>query len=179
MVVEFTLDTIYILRYIISRTLSLFTVVHDVFNGISLDQGSAEFDIEIRDKKGTENSVANHLSRVERESDPIPNRDEFPDEQLMQVNKTTPWFVDICNFIVASQFPPKASRLYKEKLKSDAKYYIWDDPYLWRLCNNQHLEAATMVQLEQPKKCSIAGSTSTPFSETLINSSPLVNNVKE
>ncbi|RDY06003.1 gag-pol, partial [Mucuna pruriens] len=37
-----------------------------------------------------------------------------------------PWF-----------FPPEASQLYKEKLKSDVKYYIWDDPYLWRLCNDQ------------------------------------------
>ncbi|RDX61366.1 hypothetical protein CR513_60411, partial [Mucuna pruriens] len=34
-------------------------------------------------------------------------------------------------------FPPEASRLYKEKLQSDAKYYIWDDPYLWRLCSDQ------------------------------------------
>ncbi|RDY04951.1 putative mitochondrial protein, partial [Mucuna pruriens] len=29
------------------------------------------------------------------------------------------------------------SQLYKERLKSDAKYYIWDDPYLWRLYNDQ------------------------------------------
>ncbi|RDY10451.1 hypothetical protein CR513_05027, partial [Mucuna pruriens] len=30
-----------------------------------------------------------------------------------------------------------ASRLYKERLQNDAKYYIWDDPYLWRLYNDQ------------------------------------------
>ncbi|RDX74330.1 putative mitochondrial protein, partial [Mucuna pruriens] len=30
-----------------------------------------EFDIEIRDKRGAENSVADHLSRIERESNPI------------------------------------------------------------------------------------------------------------
>ncbi|RDX84005.1 hypothetical protein CR513_35002, partial [Mucuna pruriens] len=41
------------------------------------------------------------------------------------------------NFIVAPKFPPKASRLYKEKIESDAKYYIWDDPYLWRLYSDQ------------------------------------------
>ncbi|RDX69659.1 Tf2-11, partial [Mucuna pruriens] len=39
-----------------------------------------EFDIEIRDKKGAENVVADHLSRLER--DAIPIRDEFPDEQI-------------------------------------------------------------------------------------------------
>ncbi|RDY11468.1 hypothetical protein CR513_03876, partial [Mucuna pruriens] len=54
------------------------------------------------------------------------------------MDKITPWFVDICNFIVASKFPPEASRIYKEKIESDAKYYIWDDdPYLWRLYNDQ------------------------------------------
>ncbi|RDX82901.1 hypothetical protein CR513_36266, partial [Mucuna pruriens] len=30
-----------------------------------------------------------------------------------------------------------ASRVDKERLECDAKYYIWDDPYLWRLCNDQ------------------------------------------
>ncbi|RDX98843.1 Gag-Pol polyprotein, partial [Mucuna pruriens] len=34
----------------------------------------------------------------------------------------TPWFADICNFVAASQFPPEASRLYKERLQNDAKY---------------------------------------------------------
>ncbi|RDY12052.1 hypothetical protein CR513_03203, partial [Mucuna pruriens] len=91
-----------------------------------------EFDLEIRDKKGADNAVADHLSRIEREPDPMPIRDDFPDEQLLRMDTSTPWFADICNFIVASQFPPEASRLYKEKIKSDAKYYIWDDPYLWK-----------------------------------------------
>ncbi|RDX85654.1 Gag-Pol polyprotein, partial [Mucuna pruriens] len=67
----------------------------------------------------------------------MPIRDKFPNEQLLQINMPTPWFVDICNFVAISQFPPEASRLYKERLKSDAKYYIWDDTYLWRLYNDQ------------------------------------------
>ncbi|RDX79242.1 Retrovirus-related Pol polyprotein from transposon 17.6, partial [Mucuna pruriens] len=96
-----------------------------------------EFDIEIRDKKGAKNSIANHLSRIEKENDPMSIRDDFPDEQLLQIDKITPWFADIYNYIVASKFPLKASRLYKEKIESDAKYYIWDDPYLWRLWSDQ------------------------------------------
>ncbi|RDX75973.1 Retrovirus-related Pol polyprotein from transposon 17.6, partial [Mucuna pruriens] len=96
-----------------------------------------EFNIEIRDKKGVENSIVDHLSRIKRESDPMPIRDEFLDEQLLHINTLTPWFADICNFVVASQFPLEASQLYKEKLRSDSKYYIWDDPYLWRLYNDQ------------------------------------------
>ncbi|RDY08812.1 Tf2-11, partial [Mucuna pruriens] len=96
-----------------------------------------EFDLEIRNKKGTNNAVADHLCRIEREPDPMPIRDNFSDEQLLCMDTSTPWFVDICNFIVASQFPPKASQLYKEKIKSDVKYYIWDDPYLWKHGSDQ------------------------------------------
>ncbi|RDX73606.1 hypothetical protein CR513_46760, partial [Mucuna pruriens] len=96
-----------------------------------------EFDIEIKDKKGAENSVADHLSKIERGSEPMPIRDEFPDKQLLHIKPSTLWFVDICNYVAASQFPLEASRPYKEKLQSDAKYYIWDDPYLWRLCSDK------------------------------------------
>ncbi|RDY07190.1 Tf2-6, partial [Mucuna pruriens] len=92
-----------------------------------------EFDIEIRDKKGAENSVADHLSRIEKESEPMPIRDEFPYEHLLGITTPTPWFVDICNFVAASRFTHNASRSYKDKIQSDAKHYIWDEPYLWRL----------------------------------------------
>ena len=42
-----------------------------------------EFHIKIRDKSGAENLVADHLSRIERASDPFPVQDSFPDEQLL------------------------------------------------------------------------------------------------
>ncbi|RDY13025.1 gag-pol, partial [Mucuna pruriens] len=58
------------------------------------------------------------------------------------MDTSTPWFAYICNFIVASQFPPEASRLYKEKIKSDAKYYIWDDPYLWKRGSDQVIRSS-------------------------------------
>ncbi|RDX87586.1 Tf2-6, partial [Mucuna pruriens] len=109
-----------------------------------------EFDIEIRDKRGAENLVVDHLSRIERESNPMPIQDEFLDEQLLQVSKITPWFANICYYIVASKFPPKASRLYKEKLESDAKYYIWDDPYLWRLYSDQVIHRCIMDSKIKP-----------------------------
>ncbi|RDY11988.1 hypothetical protein CR513_03280, partial [Mucuna pruriens] len=95
---------------------------------------------------------------------------------------STPWFVDIYNFMVASQFPPEASKLYKEKLKSDVKYYIWDDPYFWRHCNDpaihrsiqsstfsiQHVEVVIMDKLKQPGKCLIMGPTGPLFSRRLL-----------
>ena len=44
---------------------------------------------------------------------------------------STPWFANIINYLVASIFPPLASKAQKDKIKSDAKHFIWDDPYLW------------------------------------------------
>ncbi|RDY04854.1 hypothetical protein CR513_11375, partial [Mucuna pruriens] len=73
-----------------------------------------EFDIEIRDKKGVENLVVDHLSRIERESEPMPIRDEFPDKQFLHIKASTPWFADICNYVATSQFPHEASRKNSE-----------------------------------------------------------------
>ena len=39
-----------------------------------------EFDLEIKDKKGTENLVADHLSRLEVPRDKVHVNDDFPDE---------------------------------------------------------------------------------------------------
>ncbi|RDX97706.1 hypothetical protein CR513_19500, partial [Mucuna pruriens] len=49
----------------------------------------------------------------------------------------SPWYADICNYLVASTYPIGASQAAKDKLASDAKYYAWDNSYLWRLCNDQ------------------------------------------
>jgi hypothetical protein len=44
-----------------------------------------EFDLEIWDKKGSENVVADHLSRIFLESSLIPVHDSFLDEQLLEI----------------------------------------------------------------------------------------------
>uniref|UniRef100_A0A2N9HZW8 RNA-directed DNA polymerase n=1 Tax=Fagus sylvatica TaxID=28930 RepID=A0A2N9HZW8_FAGSY len=51
-----------------------------------------EFNLQIKDKKGVENVVADHLSRLtfEEVKEEIPIRDSFPDEQLFAVTKL-PW----------------------------------------------------------------------------------------
>ncbi|GJS47438.1 reverse transcriptase domain-containing protein [Tanacetum coccineum] len=53
-----------------------------------------EFDIEIKDRKGTENIAADHLSRLENNetSDDSEVDDNFPGETLMEINtKDEPW----------------------------------------------------------------------------------------
>ena len=62
-----------------------------------------EFDLEIKDKKGTENLVADHLSRLEGPSKEIQINDDFPDEQLLAIEdkEPVPWFAHFANYLVA------------------------------------------------------------------------------
>jgi len=86
--------------------------------------------------------VADHLSRIESVSEDSPIRDDFLDDHLyilysISDSFPTPWFANIVNYLVASVFPPLVSKAQNDKIKSDAKPYIWDDPYLWKLCSDQ------------------------------------------
>ena len=68
-----------------------------------------EFDIQIKDKKGSENVVADHLSRLEFEQDEDeeeePIQELFPDERLLAIQSLqAPWFADIANFISTGKF---------------------------------------------------------------------------
>ncbi|XP_022899263.1 uncharacterized protein LOC111412560 [Olea europaea var. sylvestris] len=59
-----------------------------------------ELDIIIKDKKGVKNVVADHLSRLtfEDNSNTLPIRDEFPDENLFIIS-SLPWFANIANYL--------------------------------------------------------------------------------
>ena len=65
-----------------------------------------EFNLTIKDKKGVENVVADHLSRLVPESNShgIPISDSFPDEQHFALVHC-PWYVDIVNYLVTGQIP--------------------------------------------------------------------------
>jgi hypothetical protein len=93
-----------------------------------------EFDLEIRDKKGVENSVADHLSRLQfEESAKLPINDYMRDDTLPKVTTTGPWYANIVNYIVASYIPLGAD---KKKIIRDSRLHLWDDPYLYRVCTD-------------------------------------------
>ncbi|KAM2536095.1 hypothetical protein TB1_021574 [Malus domestica] len=100
-----------------------------------------EFDLEIKDKKGSENVVADHLSRLiiptASEEDSLPLRDSFPDEQLFAVQFCTPWFADMVNYLVKGVVHPDLTIQQKKKFLSDVKHYFWDEPYLFKYCPDQ------------------------------------------
>ncbi|KAL0307599.1 UNVERIFIED_CONTAM: hypothetical protein Scaly_2977900 [Sesamum calycinum] len=87
--------------------------------------------------QGSENLVADHLSRLIREEDDTPICDSFPGERLFKMQGMVPWYSVIVNYLVAHTLPTDLSRAQKDKVKSEAKYYVWDDPYLWRFCSDQ------------------------------------------
>ena len=69
-----------------------------------------EFDLEIRDKKGVENVVADHLSRISNSPcNELPINDDFRDEKLLTVFRES-WFADIVNYLITNQTPSHLSK---------------------------------------------------------------------
>ncbi|GJX82649.1 reverse transcriptase domain-containing protein [Tanacetum coccineum] len=98
-----------------------------------------EFNIEIKDRKGTENVDADHLSRIknDKSSDDNDVDDNFPRETLMEINtKDEPWFADFANYLVAEVIPKGMTYQQKNKFFSDLKHYFWEEPYLSKICSD-------------------------------------------
>ncbi|KAK8498967.1 hypothetical protein V6N12_058004 [Hibiscus sabdariffa] len=125
-----------------------------------------EFDIEIIDRKGTENQVADHLSRLENQDKADITeviQDNFPDEQLLSATsytveiednfiaaiteliasadgsaeKSAPWYADYVNYIVSGILPHQLNYQGRKRFKHNAKGYFWDEPYLFKQCADQ------------------------------------------
>jgi hypothetical protein len=81
-----------------------------------------EFDLEIRDKKRLENSLADHLSRLQfEESAELPINDYMRDDTLLKVSTTNPWYTNIITYIVAGYIPPGAD---KKKIIRDSRLHL-------------------------------------------------------
>ena len=87
-----------------------------------------EFDLEIRDKAGHKNIVADHFSRFGPEAIPIeelPIDGSFLDDQLFAIShKVVPWYVDLVNFKVCGVIPAELSYQQRKRFLSNAKYYV-------------------------------------------------------
>ncbi|GKB82315.1 reverse transcriptase domain-containing protein [Tanacetum coccineum] len=102
-----------------------------------------EFDITIRDKKGSGNLAADHLSRLENpHKDVLENKDineNFPLETLGVISsESTPWFADFTNFHAGNFIIKGMTTQQKKKFFKDVKHYFWDDPISYfRICADQ------------------------------------------
>ncbi|GKA20292.1 reverse transcriptase domain-containing protein [Tanacetum coccineum] len=90
-----------------------------------------EFDIEIKDKKGTENVVADHLSQVKNDetSDDSEVDDNFLVETFMEITtRDIPWFIDFANYLYSVMTDHLIRRIHQ----LDTTYHT--------LCSGQRIE---------------------------------------
>ncbi|GJU02785.1 reverse transcriptase domain-containing protein [Tanacetum coccineum] len=110
-----------------------------------------EFDIEIKDKKGTENVAADYLSRIDNNetSDDSEVDDNFSGETLMEIiTRDEPWFADFANYLImektmkrygfshrfSTSYHPQTSGQVENtnrSLKRILKKTVKDDPAIW------------------------------------------------
>ncbi|GKC46910.1 reverse transcriptase domain-containing protein [Tanacetum coccineum] len=96
-------------------------------------------------KKGAENLAADHLSRLENPHEGDLEKKEinetFPLETLGIISShndsSTPWFADIANYHAGNFVVKGMSSQQKKKFFKDVKHYFWDDPYLFKICEDQ------------------------------------------
>ncbi|GKD38146.1 reverse transcriptase domain-containing protein [Tanacetum coccineum] len=89
-------------------------------------KGVRKFDVIIRDKKGAENLTADHLSRLKN-----PHQDVLKNKEITET------------------FPLETlgmSSQQKKKFFKDVKHYFWDDPYLFRIGEDQVIRRCVFGQ---------------------------------
>uniref|UniRef100_A0A2N9EMS1 Integrase catalytic domain-containing protein n=1 Tax=Fagus sylvatica TaxID=28930 RepID=A0A2N9EMS1_FAGSY len=96
----------------------------DKFRSYLMGTSIVEFNLQIKDKKGVENVVADHLSRLtfEEVKEEIPIRDSFPDEQLFAVTKL-PWYAHIVNYLVKDFIPETWTAQDRRKFFVECGFY--------------------------------------------------------
>nr|XP_009589401.1 uncharacterized protein LOC104086774 [Nicotiana tomentosiformis] len=100
-----------------------------------------EFDLETRDRKGTENQVVDDLSRLETRNhvaggDVI--KETFPDEQLLAITaREVPWYADFVNYLASGDMFPDLEPYAKNKFLRDVRSYVWDEPFMFKSCIDQ------------------------------------------
>lgn len=67
--------------------------------------------------------------------------DSFPEEHLYSVNvareEEPPWFIDFASYLAAGTRPNLLTYQQWKKFYSDLKFYLWEDPHLFRVCTDQ------------------------------------------
>jgi hypothetical protein len=93
-----------------------------------------EFDLQIKDKKGVENTVADHLSHIQvTNMQELPINDFLHDDMLLKVTDFNPWYANIVNYMVSGYVPLGKNR---RKLQVKSRCHLWDDPYLYHVCSD-------------------------------------------
>ncbi|RVW69553.1 hypothetical protein CK203_059351 [Vitis vinifera] len=109
-----------------------------------------EFDLQIRDNKGVENVVADHLSRlaITHNSHVLPINDDFPEESLMLLEKS-PWYAHIANYLVTGEVPSEWKAQDRKHFFTKIHAYYWEEPFLFKYCADQIIRKCVPEEEQQ------------------------------
>ncbi|WJZ89358.1 hypothetical protein VitviT2T_008581 [Vitis vinifera] len=162
--VVFTLDKFH--AYLVGSFIIVFTN-HSALNYLLTKQDAKvrlirwilllqEFDLQIKEKKGVENVVADHLSRlaIAHNSHVLPINDDFPEESLMLLEKT-PWYAHIANYLVTSEVPSEWKAQDRKYFFAKIHAYYWEEPFLFKYCADQIIRKRVPEEEQQgiPSHC--------------------------
>ena len=110
-----------------------------------------EFDLEIQDRNGSENLMADHLSLLEQgergDNAIVSITEEFPDEKLLTFQTCdAPWYANFVNYLASVIVPSDLSCQQKKKFLSDVKYYLWEDLFLYKYRSDQIIQQCVMEE---------------------------------
>ncbi|WKA10727.1 hypothetical protein VitviT2T_028285 [Vitis vinifera] len=109
-----------------------------------------EFNLQIRDKKGVENVVADHLSRlaITHNSHVLPINDDFPEESLMLLEKA-PWYAHIANYLVTGEVPSEWKAQDRKHFFTKIHAYYWEEPFLFKYYADQIIRKCVLEEEQQ------------------------------
>nr|GFA78382.1 reverse transcriptase domain-containing protein [Tanacetum cinerariifolium] len=61
-------------------------------------------------------------------------------------NQSTQWFADFANYHAGNFIVKGISSQQKSKFFKDVKHYLWDDPYLFKICDDQVIKRCVSGQ---------------------------------
>ena len=106
--------------------------------------------MKIRDKKGVENVVADHLSRltIAHNTHNPPINYEFLEESLLLVEEA-PWYAHIVNYLATGELPSDWKAQDKKFFFAKIHSYYWEEPFLYKYCADQIIKRC-VPEAEQP-----------------------------
>ncbi|RVW29309.1 Retrovirus-related Pol polyprotein from transposon 17.6 [Vitis vinifera] len=104
----------------------------------------------LKDKKGVENVVADHLSRlaIAHNSHVLPINDDFPEESLMLLEKA-PWYAHIANYLVTGEVPSEWKAQDRKHFFAKIHAYYWEEPFLFKYCADQIIRKCVPEEEQQ------------------------------
>ena len=92
-----------------------------------------EFNLQIKDKKGVENVVVDHITH---NSHSLPINDDILEESLMLIEVAT-WYAHIANYLVTEEVPSEWKTQDKEHFFAKIHAYYWEESFIFKYCADQ------------------------------------------